>query len=238
MLTRNRFFTFTLCALAIPASACIITVDDDSLGGAGGSGSSTSTTATTSTTNTTTTDASSTTDGSSSSSGVAVCDDPAAAGTGTPQTACDSMANFPSTCPDNNEAPVAIGACNSAFSVFSPLGWERFQACLANIPAVLADTCDEPGATNNVQACVDAMYDASCANPAADKVCDDTNDACMTGGENDFETAQCKADLQAFGTAASGQGSGLASYAECINNNLNTPCNELHDICMGAVLGG
>ncbi len=50
MLTRNRFLTLTLCALTIPASACILTVEDDGAGGSGGgSTSSTTTTATTAT---------------------------------------------------------------------------------------------------------------------------------------------------------------------------------------------
>jgi hypothetical protein len=235
MLTRNRFLTLTLCALTIPASACILTVEDDGAGGSGG-GSTSSTTTTATTTTTTTSDSSSSTDASSSGSGMPVCDDPAAAGVGEVESACNS-ANFPSTC-DDNSVPTGIVACHAGFSVFSVLGWERFQSCLEAIDAVPAATCDEPGETDNVKACVQAMYDAACANPAADTVCDDTNDACVTGGETTFETAQCKADLVTFGLATSGQASGLQQYHDCINNNLNTPCDVLHDTCVNAVLSG
>lgn len=238
MLTRNRFLTLALCALAVPASACLITVtDDDGGGGSGGSTSSSTTTATTTTTTTTTTsDSSSSADASSSGSGMPVCDDPAAAGTGKLEAACNS-ANFPSTC-DDNSVPVGIEACHAGFTVFSVLGWERLQACLENIAAVPAETCDQPKATDNVKACVQEMYSNACANPAADTVCEDTNDACITGGETTFDTPQCKADLVAFGVAASGQASGLQQYIDCINDNVATPCAQLHDTCANLVLGG
>lgn len=236
MLTRHRFFTLTLCALAIPASACFITVTDDGAGGTGGSGGSTTAT----TTDATTTDATTTTDASStdasSSTGMTVCNDPSAAGSGTIDDECDAMANFPKQCPDNS-TPVAIDACHVGFTVFAPVGWEQFQKCLGVIPATIDDTCDLY-AEDNVKACVQKMYDSSCANPAADQLCTDAYDACVMGGENDFDTAQCQADLVPFGLNASGQASGLQQYHDCINANLETPCSVLHDTCMNFVLGG
>ncbi|MFO0614393.1 MAG: hypothetical protein U0414_17530 [Polyangiaceae bacterium] len=229
-------FTLALCALALPASACLITVTDDGTGGTGG-GTSSSTTATTSTTTTTSSTTSSTGDTSSSSSGMPVCNDPAAPGSGLAEAECDMMANFPKLC-DDNTVPVGIDACHVGFGVFAARGWEVFQGCLKDITATPAETCDAPAAGNNVKACVQKMYDSACPNPTADKVCDDTNDACVAGGENNFDTAACKADLLAFGLEASGQASGLQRYHDCINANLDTPCDQLHTTCRDLVLSG
>lgn len=237
MLTRTRFLTLTLCALAVPTSACFITVTDDgSTGGTGGGGSTTQATSTTDTTTTTTDATSTSTDASSTSTGMTVCNDPGAAGSGAVEDACDAMANFPKQCPDNS-TPVAIDACHIGFTVFAPRGWEQFQACLGEIPATIDDTCDLYAETN-VKACVQKMYDSACANPAADQLCTDAYDACVVGGENDFDTAQCQADLVPFGLNPAGQASGLQQYHDCINANLQTPCAVLHDTCMNFVLGG
>lgn len=217
-------FAFATVGLA----GCFVTVkeDDDGFGGFGGDDVTVSTskgvTVTTDTTATTTTVA--TTDTSSSTGAGCVGPD----GTGLELGECDAVGNI-SECPSTAQPPVANSSCKRGYQIFSAGSWENFLGCLKAIPTSIADLCDEPAATDHVQACTSAMYDAACPNAFADTTCSDVATV-VCGAEGGFDEASCKAQLVPFSDA------GINAYRTCIDESTTVPCSALHETCLTQVI--
>jgi hypothetical protein len=221
MLTRSHLAMLAFAALAVPASACIITTTDDSgLGGFGGNSQTTSSGSQSTGSNTTSTTA---------STGSGACTPPT--GTGQPESDCDTMANFPSSgmCPAGGE-PIAIPVCHKGHELYTAGAWEELQACFANLPTS-ADFDAEcgPNASSEAGDCLNTVYNDACANSDADSTCDSVAATC-TDPADAFDTSQCKTDLLVFSTT------GLNTYVTCIDAHNTDACAGLHDTCMNEIL--
>ncbi len=147
-------------------------------------------------------------------------------GKGYASDACDAtnVGRF-QTCPDET-VPPALELCRAAHEVFTVGAWETLLACLGELPATMPIACEEPEASENVEACLAEVYREVCPNPAVDALCEAIADRCA-GDAKGFAVESCQADLVPFNAAA------LDAYESCVEEATEeVACASLHTSCL------
>lgn len=137
---------------------------------------------------------------------------------------CESEEIF-SDC-DDGELPATYLFCSVANDVLRTNVWAHIVDCLRD--AGLEAQCDD--AQGAIDACMAEAFDNACHTDDSDALCANFTSSCE-GQKETFPTAECESEVTVLNDTA------VDDYVQCFVDRGDTPCEDIHAICMDVALG-
>jgi hypothetical protein len=117
----------------------------------------------------------------------------------------------------------AVQTCDTAGAILRTGLFNEAFECIAEIDVTKCLELD-----SELDKCFAAL--TACPLPAADDLCTQADEQCVSEGDNGFPVDACVSDLTSTNQAF------RSAYADCFNNSGGTACSDVHDDCYNTAL--